>query len=132
MRKWQRSKQITDALNCNLFWLLHTCRCCLIYSVEIYAHCFTYFSENVKFSVDELSEIKRVSLGNLRLLGFKPLSCLKDYHNLKPSTFLFPSDEVYYPCSYNFIHADLLCFFSLVSVHTNGCHFVFMGDGEYF
>nr|GLL47705.1 ATP-dependent DNA helicase 2 subunit KU70 [Ipomoea trifida]GMD85477.1 ATP-dependent DNA helicase 2 subunit KU70 [Ipomoea batatas]GME15070.1 ATP-dependent DNA helicase 2 subunit KU70 [Ipomoea batatas] len=45
------------------------------------------------FSVDELSEIKRVSTGHLRLLGFKPLSCLKDYHNLRPSTFVFPSDE---------------------------------------
>lgn len=46
------------------------------------------------FSVDELSEVKRVSTGHLRLLGFKPLSCLKDYHNLKPATFAFPSDEV--------------------------------------
>ncbi|KAE9459542.1 hypothetical protein C3L33_08517, partial [Rhododendron williamsianum] len=52
------------------------------------------FSEDIKFSVEELSEIKRVSTGHLRLLGFKPLSCLKDYHNLRPSTFLFPSDEV--------------------------------------
>ncbi|KAK6145753.1 hypothetical protein DH2020_019622 [Rehmannia glutinosa] len=44
--------------------------------------------------IDEISEIKRVSTGHLRLLGFKPLSCLKDYHNLRPSTFVFPSDEV--------------------------------------
>lgn len=51
------------------------------------------FSENVIFSADELSEVKRVSTGHLRLLGFKPLSCLKDYHNLKPATFVFPSDE---------------------------------------
>ena len=51
-------------------------------------------SESIKFSSEELSEIKRISTGNLRLLGFKPLSCLKDYHNLRPSTFLFPSDEV--------------------------------------
>ncbi|KAL3506595.1 hypothetical protein ACH5RR_031977 [Cinchona calisaya] len=53
----------------------------------------SYKSEDVLFSVDELSEVKRVSSGNLRLLGFKPLSCLKDYHNLRPSTFIFPSDE---------------------------------------
>ena len=52
------------------------------------------FSESIKLSVDELSEIKRVSTGSLRLLGFKPLSCLKDYHNLRPSTFLYPSEEV--------------------------------------
>lgn len=53
----------------------------------------SYKNEEIKFSSYELSEIKRVSTGHLRLLGFKPLSCLKDYHNLKPSTFLFPSDE---------------------------------------
>lgn len=53
----------------------------------------TYKNEDIKFTPEELSEIKRVSTGNLRLLGFKPLSCLKDYHNLKPSTFVFPSDE---------------------------------------
>ncbi|XP_044509800.1 ATP-dependent DNA helicase 2 subunit KU70 isoform X2 [Mangifera indica] len=53
----------------------------------------SYKNENIIFSSAELSEIKRVSTGDLRLLGFKPLSCLKDYHNLRPSTFLFPSDK---------------------------------------
>ncbi|PIA35887.1 hypothetical protein AQUCO_03400046v1 [Aquilegia coerulea] len=53
----------------------------------------SYKGENVKFSTEELTEIKRVSTGQLRLLGFKPLSCLKDYYNLRPSTFVFPSDE---------------------------------------
>ncbi|KAJ9183016.1 hypothetical protein P3X46_006936 [Hevea brasiliensis] len=53
----------------------------------------SYKNENIIFSVEELSEIKRVSTGHLRLLGFKPLSCLKDYHNLRPSTFVFPSDK---------------------------------------
>ncbi|XP_024960981.1 ATP-dependent DNA helicase 2 subunit KU70 isoform X1 [Cynara cardunculus var. scolymus] len=52
-----------------------------------------YKNEEIKFSTEELSEIKRVSTGSLRLLGFKPLSCLKDYHNLRPSTFVSPSDE---------------------------------------
>ncbi|KAL5803154.1 hypothetical protein ACOSQ4_031459 [Xanthoceras sorbifolium] len=52
-----------------------------------------YKNENIKFSTQELSEIKRVSTEHLRLLGFKPLSCLKDYHNLRPSTFVFPSDK---------------------------------------
>ncbi|KAK6928709.1 Ku70/Ku80 C-terminal arm [Dillenia turbinata] len=56
-------------------------------------HFHPYKNENIKFSAEELSAIKRVSTGHLRLLGFKPLSCLKDYHNLRPSTFLFPSDE---------------------------------------
>ncbi|EEF40803.1 ATP-dependent DNA helicase 2 subunit KU70 [Ricinus communis] len=52
-----------------------------------------YKNENIKFSVEELAEIKRISTGHLRLLGFKPLSCLRDYHNLRPSTFVFPSDK---------------------------------------
>ncbi|EER97823.1 ATP-dependent DNA helicase 2 subunit KU70 [Sorghum bicolor] len=47
----------------------------------------------VKFSVLELSEVKRVASHHLRLLGFKPLDCLKDYHNLRPSAFIYPSDE---------------------------------------
>ncbi|XP_042986605.1 ATP-dependent DNA helicase 2 subunit KU70 isoform X2 [Carya illinoinensis] len=53
----------------------------------------SYKNENITFSAEELSEIKRVTTGNLHLLGFKPLSCLKDHHNLRPSTFVFPSDE---------------------------------------
>uniref|UniRef100_A0A5B7BKN8 ATP-dependent DNA helicase 2 subunit KU70 n=1 Tax=Davidia involucrata TaxID=16924 RepID=A0A5B7BKN8_DAVIN len=56
-------------------------------------HFQSYKNENINFSVEELSEVKRVSTGHLCLLGFKPLSCLKDYHNLRPSTFVFPSDE---------------------------------------
>ncbi|XP_062108061.1 ATP-dependent DNA helicase 2 subunit KU70 isoform X4 [Humulus lupulus] len=54
---------------------------------------YPYKNESIKLSVEELSEIKRTSIRNLRLLGFKSLSCLKDYHNLRPSTFLFPSEE---------------------------------------
>ncbi|KAM0824659.1 hypothetical protein ACQ4PT_070043 [Festuca glaucescens] len=52
-----------------------------------------YNDKVVKFSVRELSDVKRVSSHHLRLLGFKPLDCLKDYHNLRPSTFIYPSDE---------------------------------------
>ncbi|KAJ3669862.1 hypothetical protein LUZ60_010186 [Juncus effusus] len=53
-----------------------------------------YNNEIVTFSERELSEVKKVvSTNNLRLVGFKPLDLLKDYHNLKPSTFVFPNDE---------------------------------------
>ncbi|KAL5196767.1 hypothetical protein ABZP36_000279 [Zizania latifolia] len=52
-----------------------------------------YNDKIIKFSVRELSDVKRVSSHHLRLLGFKPLDCLKDYHNLRPSTFIYPSDE---------------------------------------
>lgn len=54
-----------------------------------------YFcSQMVQFSKDQILEVKKVSNSHLRLLGFKPLDCLKDYHNLRPSTFIFPTDEV--------------------------------------
>ncbi|XP_020574084.1 ATP-dependent DNA helicase 2 subunit KU70 isoform X2 [Phalaenopsis equestris] len=49
--------------------------------------------EIVKFTVEELAEIKKVSDGHLHLLGFKPLGCLKGYHNMRPSTFIYPTDE---------------------------------------
>ncbi|KAK7827647.1 atp-dependent dna helicase 2 subunit ku70 [Quercus suber] len=66
----------------------------LVFFFKFWSNFSTLSSENIKISVEELSEIKRISTGHLRLLGFKPLSCLKDYHNLRPSTFIFPSDEV--------------------------------------
>ncbi|OVA16206.1 SAP domain [Macleaya cordata] len=70
----------------------------------------SYKSENIKFSSEELAEIKRVSTGHLRLLGFKPLSCLKDYHNLRPSTFIFPSDEeiIGSTCTFIALHRSML------------------------
>ncbi|XP_028759663.1 ATP-dependent DNA helicase 2 subunit KU70 [Neltuma alba] len=52
-----------------------------------------YKNKNIIISMEELSEIKSISPGHLQLLGFKPLTCLRDYYNLKPSTFLYPSDE---------------------------------------
>ncbi|KAG6502686.1 hypothetical protein ZIOFF_034972 [Zingiber officinale] len=54
----------------------------------------SYKNQRVLFSADQISEIKKVSNYHLRLLGFKPIDCLKDYHNLRPSTFIFPTDEV--------------------------------------
>ncbi|XP_027117138.1 ATP-dependent DNA helicase 2 subunit KU70-like isoform X1 [Coffea arabica] len=70
----------------------------------------SYKSEDVMLSVDELSEIKRIASGHLRLLGFKPLSCLKDYHNLRPSTFIFPSDEevIGSTCIFVALHRSML------------------------
>ncbi|KAI4390151.1 hypothetical protein MLD38_002293 [Melastoma candidum] len=52
-----------------------------------------YKNLDIMFTVEELSQLKWVGTQQLRLLGFKPLSCLRDYHNLRPSTFVFPSDE---------------------------------------
>ncbi|CAM8914904.1 unnamed protein product [Rhodiola kirilowii] len=69
-----------------------------------------YKNEFVKFSTEELSKIKQVSSGYLRLLGFKPLTSLQQYHNLKPSTFLFPSDEevVGSTCTFIALHRSMI------------------------
>ncbi|KAJ7957323.1 ATP-dependent DNA helicase 2 subunit KU70 [Quillaja saponaria] len=69
-----------------------------------------YKNKNITFSMEELAEIKRVSKGHLRLLGFKPLSCLKDYHNLKPSTFVYPTDEevIGSTCIFIALHRSML------------------------
>ncbi|XP_062108059.1 ATP-dependent DNA helicase 2 subunit KU70 isoform X2 [Humulus lupulus] len=71
---------------------------------------YPYKNESIKLSVEELSEIKRTSIRNLRLLGFKSLSCLKDYHNLRPSTFLFPSEEdvIGSTCIFIALHRSML------------------------
>ncbi|KAK3126561.1 hypothetical protein QOZ80_7AG0558490 [Eleusine coracana subsp. coracana] len=64
----------------------------------------------VKFSVRELSDVKRVSSHHLRLLGFKPLDYLKDYHNLRPSTFIYPNDENIFGSTRAFValHSSML------------------------
>lgn len=66
--------------------------------------------ENVKFTVEELAEIKKVSDGHLHLLGFKPLYCLKEYHNLRPSTFIYPTDEeiVGSTCAFVALHRSMV------------------------
>ncbi|KAK9932771.1 hypothetical protein M0R45_019994 [Rubus argutus] len=77
---------------------------------ESVKRCQPYKNENIKFSVEELSEIKKFSTGQLRLLGFKPLNCLKEFHNLRPSTFVFPSDQelIGSTCVFIALHKSML------------------------
>ncbi|KAI0509778.1 hypothetical protein KFK09_010374 [Dendrobium nobile] len=73
-------------------------------------HFQEFNGEMVKFTVEELAEIKKVSDGHLHLLGFKPLDCLKDYHNLRPSTFIYPTDEeiVGSTCAFVALHRSMV------------------------
>lgn len=72
-------------------------------------HFQEFRGEMVKFTMEELAEIKKVSDGHLHLLGFKPLDCLKDYHNLRPSTFLYPTEEfVGSTCAFIALHRSML------------------------
>ncbi|XP_012699008.1 ATP-dependent DNA helicase 2 subunit KU70 [Setaria italica] len=73
--------------------------------------CFQMYNVTVvKFSIRELSEVKRVSSHHLHLIGFKPLDCLKDYHNLRPSTFVYPCDEHIFGSTHVFValHSSML------------------------
>ncbi|XP_024517551.1 ATP-dependent DNA helicase 2 subunit KU70 [Selaginella moellendorffii] len=55
---------------------------------------FTHYnSKRVLMTREELAEVKKITDVQLRLLGFKSIACLKDYHNLRPATFLYPSEE---------------------------------------
>ncbi|KAH8945078.1 hypothetical protein BDL97_12G020900 [Sphagnum fallax] len=49
--------------------------------------------KKVVMALDELTKIKNVTNVHLQLKGFKPLKCLKDYHNLRPPTFIYPDEE---------------------------------------
>eukprot|EP01018_Ginkgo_biloba_P006362 Gb_35352 [translate_table: standard] len=71
-----------------------------------------YKNEKVKFTIDELSEVRKLTSVPLRLLGFKPLNCLKDYYNLRPATFLYPSDEEISgsTCAFIALHRAMLRF----------------------
>jgi hypothetical protein len=49
--------------------------------------------KKVVMALDELTKIKNVTNVQLQLKGFKPMKCLKDYHNLRPPTFIYPDEE---------------------------------------
>ena len=44
-------------------------------------------------SANEMKEIKKFDKVGMTLMGFKPRSYLKPFHNVKHSTFVFPDDK---------------------------------------
>ena len=48
-----------------------------------------------KFKKEEMEAIKQFDSPSIKLMGFKPISSLKNYHNLKSSYFVFPNDDVF-------------------------------------
>jgi ATP-dependent DNA helicase 2 subunit 1 len=47
----------------------------------------------VKLSEQEMSKIKNFDLVGMKLMGFKPRSYLKVYHNIKNSYFVYPDES---------------------------------------
>ncbi|GFO03782.1 ATP-dependent DNA helicase 2 subunit 1, partial [Plakobranchus ocellatus] len=53
----------------------------------------TYGNRKICFENDEVAELKRFDPTGLYLMGFKPRSCLKKYHHVKPAQFLYPDEN---------------------------------------
>ena len=56
---------------------------------------FTFGGEKVTFSVQELQDLRNWGDPVIRVIGFKPMSKLPMWANIKNSTFLYPSEEDY-------------------------------------
>lgn len=56
----------------------------------------TYYplaKEKIKITKNDMNKIKSLEKPGLSLIGFKPKSYIKPYHNLRPSYFLYPDEE---------------------------------------
>lgn len=58
------------------------------------SYCYDYGGERVRFEREELVQLKTLgSQGSMRLIGFKPRSRLKVYHNMRSSGFIYPNEN---------------------------------------
>lgn len=53
---------------------------------------YKFGGEHIVFTPDELKEIRSFGEPILRILGFKPISALRFWDNMRPSYFIYPSD----------------------------------------
>ena len=70
--------------------------CCDTASDLLPSQIGTYFDfggEKIPLNSDEMKKIKSLETPGLRLMGFKPRSYLKLYHNYRSSYFLYPDEE---------------------------------------
>ncbi|RMY75906.1 hypothetical protein D0863_02285 [Hortaea werneckii] len=56
---------------------------------------YKFGGETISFTPEELNKIKNFGDPVLRIIGFKPLTQLPIWANLRPSTFIYPSEEDY-------------------------------------
>ncbi|XP_076856509.1 X-ray repair cross-complementing protein 6 isoform X2 [Brachyhypopomus gauderio] len=52
-----------------------------------------YGNKQIVMEKGEVDEIKKFSDPGLVLIGFKPMSCLKLHHHIRPALFIFPEEE---------------------------------------
>ncbi|MCJ1433512.1 ATP-dependent DNA helicase II subunit 1 [Xylographa pallens] len=56
---------------------------------------YKFGGEQVTFTPDEITSLRHFGDPGIRIVGFKPLSMLPMWANLRPSTFIYPSEDDY-------------------------------------
>jgi ATP-dependent DNA helicase 2 subunit 1 len=56
---------------------------------------FKFGGAQITFTTEELANLKNFGEPGIRIIGFKPISMLPIWANLKPATFIYPSEEEY-------------------------------------
>jgi len=56
---------------------------------------YKFGGEQITFSPDEIASLRHFGDPGIRIIGFKPMSMLPIWANLRPSTFIYPSEEDY-------------------------------------
>ncbi|MCJ1320483.1 ATP-dependent DNA helicase II subunit 1 [Xylographa vitiligo] len=56
---------------------------------------YKFGGEQVTFTPDEITSLRHFGDPGIRIIGFKPLSMLPIWANLRPSTFIYPSEDDY-------------------------------------
>ncbi len=71
---------------------------------------YRFGGEQILFTPEEISSLRNFGEPCIRILGFKPISMLPIWANLKPATFIYPSEEDYIGSTRVFaaLHAKLL------------------------
>lgn len=55
--------------------------------------CYPLGGEKVKISKADMNKIKSIEPPGITLIGFKPQSLIKPYHNIRTSYFIYPDEE---------------------------------------
>jgi ATP-dependent DNA helicase 2 subunit 1 len=56
---------------------------------------YKFGGESIQFTPDEISKIKNFGDPVIRIIGFKPMSMLPIWANMRPSVFMYPSESDY-------------------------------------
>lgn len=56
---------------------------------------YKFGGEQVTFTPDEIAALRHFGDPGIRIIGFKPMSMLPVWANLRPSTFIYPSEDDY-------------------------------------